>query len=165
MKTKEELIPILKKVTIFSGLKNSDIEFLCSQCSIVDKKDNDELIEEGTEATEIFILISGKVKIILNKDKDPLELVELCAGSCFGEASVIGIQKHSASAIAHGDCEIFILSRKVLMEIYADNKDLFSLLILNIARELARRLSRTDQTLLHYKDFYTHHQEEEKNRI
>lgn len=159
MRNKDELLQILKKVTIFSGLKDSDLKSLCSTCSIILKKNNDILIEEDTQATEIFILISGKVKIILNLKKDPLELVELSPGSCFGEASVIGIQKHSASAIANGDCELFVLTRKMLMEIYANNKELFSLLILNIARELARRLFRTDQTLLHYKDFYSHRNE------
>jgi hypothetical protein len=38
----------------------------------------------------------------------------------------------------------------MLMSVYEKDKDVFSMLILNIARELARRLYKTDQVLLHY---------------
>jgi CRP-like cAMP-binding protein len=63
---------------------------------------------------------------------------------------VIGIQNHSASAVAKEDTELSVLTRTMLMDIYDRDKNTFSMLILNIARELARRLHHTDQVLLHY---------------
>ena len=63
---------------------------------------------------------------------------------------MIGVQDHSASAYCVTDTLLLELSRKTLMGVANYDKDLFSLLILNLARELARRLHNTDQILLHY---------------
>ena len=71
-------------------------------------------------------------------------------GHCFGEASVIGIQRHQGTVIATIDTELIVLSREALMSIYDSDKELFSILILNIAREVCRRLYASDDVLLHY---------------
>ena len=83
-------------------------------------------------------------------EDEPIELMQCGPGSCIGEASVIGIQMHSASAVIVEDAVLMVLRRQILMQLFEDNKALFSLLILNIARELARRLHHTDEVLLHY---------------
>jgi CRP/FNR family transcriptional regulator, cyclic AMP receptor protein len=90
------------------------------------------------------------VTIVLSLEDEPIEIMEFGPGSCIGEASVIGIQAHSASAVVIEDATLMVLSRQVLMNLFEEDKALFSLLILNIARELARRLSHTDEVLLHY---------------
>ena len=150
MSDNKKLLSLLKKVTIFSGIDNKSLKQIYSKCDIVKKRKGDVIIEEGTDATEIFILLKGSVKIALDIEKDPIEIVDLGPGSCIGEASVIGIQKHCASVILIEDSELLVLSRELLMDIYSQDKELFSLLILNIARELARRLYQTDQALLKY---------------
>jgi CRP-like cAMP-binding protein len=63
---------------------------------------------------------------------------------------VIGIQDHSASAVVIDQSVLLVLSRQILMTLFETDKGLFSLLILNIAREIARRLHHTDEILLHY---------------
>jgi hypothetical protein len=45
---------------------------------------------------------------------------------------------------------LLVLSRQVLMNIYENDKNFFAILILNIARERARRLHTTDEILYHY---------------
>lgn len=139
---------LLSKITIFAGIEENDVDEIIKECSFIERKKGDILIAEGTEATNIYIVLKGKIKIILNINKEPFELLELDAGNCVGEASVIGIQKHCASAIVEEDAEFLVLSRKALMDIYYKNIQLFSILILNIARELARRLYQTDQALI-----------------
>lgn len=146
----QDLLPILKNVTIFSGFNDDEIGRICESCSILDTKVGEIILEENTPATEIFIILKGKVTIVLNLKDDPLELMEFGQGSCIGEASVIGIQNHSASAVVIEDSLLLVLSRQILMDIFNSDKGLFSLLILNIARELARRLHHTDEILLHY---------------
>jgi CRP/FNR family cyclic AMP-dependent transcriptional regulator len=144
-----ELIPVLKNVTVFAGLNDDDIVKICSNCTILQAKAGEIILEENQPATEIFIIVKGKVKIVLNLKEDPFELIEFGVGDCIGEASVIGIQNHSASAVTIEDATLLVLSRNVLMHIFDTDKGLFSFLILNIARELARRLHHTDEVLLH----------------
>ena len=139
-----------RRFTIFSSFSLDVLHDLLGECPRINKKAGELIVEEGTPASEIFIIISGRVSIILDLATDPFELAEFGPGDCIGEASVIGVQNHSASARVKEDAELFVLSRSILMSIYEKDKDVFSMLILNIARELARRLYKTDQVLLHY---------------
>jgi CRP-like cAMP-binding protein len=150
MNPNEMPLEMLKKVTVFAGIDEDNLRKLCAQCVLKKYKSGDMVIQEGTPASEIYVILKGKCKVVLNAENNPLEIVELFPGHCIGEASIIGVQNHSASAIADGDVELLELSRKVLMGISQYDKDLFSLLILNIARELARRLYHTDRILLQF---------------
>ena len=79
---------------------------------------------------------------------------ELGVGECFGEASLMSMHPHTASAVATEDTEVIVLSRHALNQLRYEDPPLFSLLLINIARELARRLKMTDDILLHY--FHDH---------
>lgn len=148
-----DLVPILQNVTIFAGFNKDDIVKICESCSIIEAQSGDVLLLENTSANEILIILSGFVKIVLNLKADPVELIEFGPGDCVGEASVIGIQNHIASAVVKEDATILVLSRSVLMTLFETDKNLFSLLILNMARELARRLHHTDKMLLKYERY------------
>ena len=148
--TKEDLLDTLRNVTIFSGFCSEELQYICKNCTLLDARIGEVILEEGTPATEILILLKGQVTIVLGLEEEPIELMEFGPGSCIGEASVIGIQMHSASAVVVEDATLMVLRRQVLMQLFEENKALFSLLILNIARELARRLHHTDEVLLHY---------------
>lgn len=147
----DDILPIIKNVTIFSGISDSQIRVIFENCTITEAKVGEIILMEATPATEIFIILNGKVTIVLGlRGDDPIVLTEFGSGNCIGEASVIGIQDHSASAVVTEDATLLVLSRQVLMQIFDTDKSLFSLLILNIAREIARRLHHTDEILLHY---------------
>ena len=62
----------------------------------------------------------------------------------------MAMHKHTATVIAVEDSEVMVLSRRALLQLQREDSKLFSLLMMNIARELARRLELTDDILLHY---------------
>ena len=86
---------------------------------------------------EIYIIISGTISFHL-EDKT---ILEVSTGFSFAEAALIGIQTQVVDALAETDSELLIISKKKLMELFNNEKEVFSILILNIARELARRLA------------------------
>jgi len=45
---------------------------------------------------------------------------------------------------------LIVLSRQALLSIYKQDLELYSILLLNIAREACRRLHHSDEVLLHY---------------
>jgi CRP/FNR family cyclic AMP-dependent transcriptional regulator len=146
----ENVLPILNKITIFAGLSDPQLYKLSRLLSSVSYKANETVFEQGDEPGHIYIVKKGKVKLVVWEDDTPLELIEFQEGHCFGEASVIGIQRHQGTVIATTDTELIVLSRKALMSIYDSDKELFSVFILNIAREVCRRLYASDDILLHY---------------
>ena len=146
----ENVLAILNKISIFAGLSDGQLYSLFKHLRKVTFNANEAVFMQGQQPNHIYIVKKGRVKLIVWEDDIPLELVEFDQGHCFGEASVIGIQPHKGTAIAVEQTELIILSRNALMSIYDTDKELFSILILNIAREVSRRLHATDDILLHY---------------
>ena len=147
----DSIAPIVKEIALFGGLTNEQIGNVGKLLDTVRYYRDDLIFEEGTEPSHIYIIKSGKVKIICEtKEKKPFEIVLLGVGECFGETSVIGILPHSGSALATEETELIVLSRNTLMRLYKTDANLFGIIILNIAREACRRLYRTNQALLQY---------------
>jgi len=150
----ENVLSILSKISLFGGLSEKQLHFLFKKLMKVSYSAGEYIFRHNDEPRYIYIVKSGKVKIEIDSDEGVLKLCIFGVGECFGETSVIGIQRHSANAIAIEDSELVVLSREVLLSIYDEDKELFSELILNIAREACRRLHKADEVLLHY----VHHQ-------
>ncbi len=146
----EEVRAILKKITILAGLTEQQLGRVFELLEKVTYQAGEHVFEQGQEPGHIYIIKSGRVKLVAQQGGTSLELIVFEQGKCFGESSVIGIQPHAATAMAIEPSELIVLSRNTLLSLYKTDLELFSILILNIARETCRRLYATDEVLLHY---------------
>jgi CRP/FNR family cyclic AMP-dependent transcriptional regulator len=146
----EEILPILSKISILAGLSEKQLSTLFRLLEKAHYTKGENIFNEGQQPSHIYIVKSGGVKLIANAKQTPLELIVFEEGQCFGETSVIGIQPHDATAISIKDTELIVLSRNALLSLFKIDLELFSILILNIAREACRRLHKTDEILMHY---------------
>lgn len=146
----EDILPILNKISIFAGLSDKQLYTLFRLLEKAQYKARENIFNEGEEPSHIYIIQSGRVKLVVDAKQTPLELIVFGEGQCFGETSVIGIQPHAATAISVNDTELIVLSRSVLLSLFKNDIELFTILILNIAREACRRLHKTDEILMHY---------------
>ena len=152
----DDVMAILNRISIFAGLSDTQLYAIFQELEEVSYSKGEFIFEQGTEPSHIYIIVKGTVKLIVSEDDTSLELIEFSPGDCLGETSVIGIVPHEAAAMAVGQVDLLVLSRKALLSFLKTNLAIFSLLILNIAREACRRLSQTDQILLHYVMQETH---------
>lgn len=146
----ENILPILNRISILGGLSEKQLYSVFQWLKHARYKADEYVFQQGGAPSYIYIIRSGAVKIVAQRDDTCLELIAFGVGDCFGETSVLGIEPHSASAIAVETTELIILSREALFSIFEHDKELFAILILNIAREACRRLHKSDETLLHY---------------
>lgn len=146
----DSVLAIINKISIFAGLSEVQLDSLFRLLEKAAYRSGETIFEEGDKPSHIYVVRSGKVKLVVNRDDTPLELVAFAQGDCFGEASVIGIQPHGATAVAVEDAELIVLSRNTLLSLYKTDLELYSILILNIAREACRRLHKSDEVLLRY---------------
>jgi CRP-like cAMP-binding protein len=146
----EKIIPILNRITIFGGLTDNQLYSVFKLLEKTSYKMGEFIFKQGDEPTHIYVVMSGRVKIVFEAEGTPLEIIEFGVGQCLGETSVIAIMPHSASALVTQDAELIVLSRAALLSLFESDKELFGRLILNIAREACRRLHNTDEILLHY---------------
>ena len=146
----EYILPIINQIPIFGGLTDKQLYTVFKSLKKVSFCKNEIIFEEGSSPSCIYIIKSGKVRLVKYYRESPHQLVEFEKGHSFGDNELIGIEPHTATAIAVEDTELIILSSITLYKLYETDKELYCMLILNIARELSRRLSQTEDILLHY---------------
>ena len=154
LKDVDSVISILSKISIFGGINDDHRNAIFKRLEIGYYKKNDAIFKAGDDPTHIYIVKKGIVDLCVIGQKVVIHKKELGVGECFGEASLMSMHPHTASAVATEDTEVIVLSRHALNQLRYEDPPLFSLLLINIARELARRLKMTDDILLHY--FHDH---------
>jgi CRP-like cAMP-binding protein len=143
-----KVLPILHKISIFGGLTEPQLVKVLDHMHSVRYRAGETLFVKGDSAHCIYVIHSGRVKIVAGLDCSRVKCTEYQEGDCFGERSAIGILPHMATAVAIADTELLILPMQGLHDIYHQDPALFGILILNIAREACRRLYKSDQLFL-----------------
>jgi len=146
----KKVLPILSQISLLGGLSDAQLETVFSELRTLNIKKDDIIYKQDEQPSYIYIALTGQVKMLSDFKGTTLELFKLDPGQCFGETSLIGIQPHSATAIAMQDCELLILSRDALLSLFENDKELYSMLVLNIARETSRHLRDSREHFIEY---------------
>lgn len=146
----EEFLKLKTRTTILGGLADEQVLTLLNTMEVAQFEDQQVVFHCGDPASAIYIVLRGAVQLDFGDEMHPLSQIEFQPGDCFGETSVIGIQPHSASAVARGDVTLLTLTTNALHALYEEDTKLFAMLLLNIAREASRRLHHTDSLFLAY---------------
>jgi len=104
---------ILKKVPIFRMLGKESIDFIVEKLKFRTVTSNETICKVGDPGDEMFIIISGRVKICIYNDEGQNEQVvaNLSSGDYFGEMALLTGEPRSASVIATEDTEMFVLQK------------------------------------------------------
>jgi CRP/FNR family transcriptional regulator, cyclic AMP receptor protein len=146
----QSVLPILNRISILGGLTDLQLHTVFRHLETISYHAGERIFEQGDQSSHIYVIQSGRVKIVADVDGTPYELMEYGVGQCFGETSMIGILPHSASAVVTENVDLMVLSNESLHALFKEDPRLFGMLILNIAREACRRLHKSGETLLHY---------------
>lgn len=104
-------------------------------------KSGDILFAAGETGTEMFVVRTGSVRIVLgSKDTVEKTLAVLGPGEFIGEMSILTDQPRSATAIVEEDAELLVVGVKVLEEMIVHNTEI----ALRLIRKLASRLDSAD---------------------
>lgn len=139
---------ILERISFLGGLTGEQLEALFALLECATFKEGEMIARRGEEPTHIFIIASGKVNLIIEDGDHTVTKRSFETGDCFGEAAVLSLINNTASFVAAEDSSLIAFSRKSLNRLHRDDPDLFCRLILNLARDLARKLQFTDEILL-----------------
>lgn len=146
----DEIYPMIDKISLLGGLNNEELYELFSVSEYGVFKKNDILFHKDDSPNYIYIVLSGQIKVYMTKDNIDYEFINISIGDCLGEASLMSIEPHTATAVCAKKTKLILISRKTLFTLHKTKPTLFSKLILNIARELARRLHKNNNLLFQY---------------
>jgi CRP-like cAMP-binding protein len=144
---KKERLDILQKMPIFGGIREDILEFILKDAPIVSVSRGEYFFREKARGTSMYVLEKGRVLVTKLWQKHDYVLAELHKGDCFGEMSLIDLGPRTASVVALEDCSAIKLTNVNILKIYQQDLEQFTMIQMNMAREVSRRLRRTDDIL------------------
>jgi len=133
----------LQKYSLFGGLDEEQIGKIFPLMEQETYGPDEFIITEGKPNDKIFFLIEGRVVV---SKKDYL-LTRFGEGEAFGEMEVLDVRPAVASIKSLSSVKVISISNKTLREIYKLDPKIFSLMIMNLARDLSRRLRKMDEAM------------------
>ncbi len=143
----EARIELLQQMPIFGGIRKDILAFLLDQSRMVRVLRNDFFFREGDDAQCLFVLETGRAAILKLWHGEQRLLRNLETGDCFGEMALMDMKSRSASVVATERCSAIELSAACLFELYERDLEQFTLIQMNMGREVSRRLRETDDRL------------------
>lgn len=124
-----------------------------------DYKDGDTIFDENSIGKEMYIILTGKVKVIKEKGNVETTLATLEEGDFFGEMSLFDNNPRSATVKASGDVKLLEINQKnFLKKISRDPSLAFRML-----EKMSQRIRKSDVKILNYiveiKDLIEDHHE------
>ncbi len=106
-----EKIIVLNKVPLFSMLKTEDIHMISTIATEEAYEDGHILFYEGDIGDRLFIVVSGNVLIIKNKNGIETQLATLKENDFLGELSLFDAETRTATARCSGRCTFLVIER------------------------------------------------------
>lgn len=136
--------------SIFGGLSDADLTIVRPLLDERHYPKGTVILRQGEPNNSVYFIVEGDVLIQKHSENGGLierEIATLHAGDSFGEMELIDIQGCAASAICLTDVCAVMLTGHDLYRLSKSHLMLFTMIIMNLARDISRRLRKTDNLL------------------
>jgi CRP/FNR family transcriptional regulator, cyclic AMP receptor protein len=138
----------LKRYSMFGGITPQSFEIVRPFIHIESFSKGDHIVEEGSLNDRVYFICSGSVEVLKHlAGEDPDECRRITVmekGETFGEMELIDVQPCAATVRAREDTKTLTLSNHDLYRVSKTDMKTYTLLIMNLARELSRRIRTMD---------------------
>lgn len=107
-----ERILLLRRAPLLVALSPADLQRVATISTEHDFVDGEIICKQDEAGNEMYVLVSGEVRIVVNHEGQPeKEIARRAAGEVVGEMSIISGDTRSASVVASGDVRTLCLDR------------------------------------------------------
>jgi CRP/FNR family transcriptional regulator, cyclic AMP receptor protein len=147
--TQTEISPHeLRSIGLFGALSDEVLTHLGATLQVLTLPAGEPVFHEGDEAREMFVVLSGEIEVLKrSKSGHDARVAMLGPGDWFGEMSIVDIQPRSATVRTVAPARFLRIAASDLDALYRHDLKSYALVVLNLARELSRRLRVTDGIL------------------
>jgi CRP-like cAMP-binding protein len=136
----------LEVTPVLTGLKLEALELLAKEGIYHEFFAEEVVVREGDPGHSLYILVEGDVEVIKNlESENAVSLAVLRAHTFFGEMCVIDPVPRAATVYAITPVKAIEIKAGTLHHLATRMPDQFAVIILNIARDMARRLRMLDE--------------------
>jgi CRP/FNR family cyclic AMP-dependent transcriptional regulator len=138
----------LRQVGLFGAVSDEVLQFLSSKLVVMHPAAGDAVFHEGDPARDMFVVMSGEMEV-LKKSQHGVEarVALLGPGDWFGEMSILDVQPRSATVRVLAPSRLLRIAASDLDALYRHDVKAYAIIVLNVARELSRRLRVADGLL------------------
>jgi CRP-like cAMP-binding protein len=131
---------------LLAGMTMPALELLAAEGVVISFPVGAFIVREGQPGHSFFILVEGDVDVVkTNGLGHVIPLARLKTGDFFGEMSVVDPVTRTASVRTLMDVKAIEIRAATLYRLFQKMPDQYSVLILNLARDMARRLRSLDE--------------------
>ncbi len=134
---------VLAQMRLFRPLNDRELLRVLEVTEVVPYGDGEYVMREGETGDELFIVLSGQVKIM----RGDSVLTTLQAGAHVGEMALVRNQPRSASVVSDGESELLVIRRPDFFELLRNEQGLAVKLLWQFLGVLGDRLAETNREL------------------
>jgi CRP/FNR family transcriptional regulator, cyclic AMP receptor protein len=137
---------MLQNVPIFAGLDDAALNLLWDRVTEGQAATGTSIVREGEPGNRFYLIGSGMVRVCKSLGKpEETELARLGPNDFFGEMCILETLPRCASVQALMDTTVYSLTSLCFFHLYETMPRQYCILVLNMARDLSRRLRRLDE--------------------
>ncbi len=138
----------LRAIGLFGALSDDVLRYFSAALTVQVIETGTTLFHEGEDGREMFVVLQGELEILKRSHRGTDARVALLGpGDWVGDMSIVDIQPRSATVRALAPTRLLRVTAADLDNVYRNDLKAYSIVILNLARELSRRLRVTDGIL------------------
>ncbi len=138
----------LRASPLFANLNEDEMEMIAELCKERTYKPGEVVFREGEIGDSLYIVDAGEVDILRDSPNgEKKAIATIRGGDFFGEMSLIDKEYRSATVAAKNEASILNLTNDDLHAFAKVYKNGFTLIVINIARVLSKRLRETSNRL------------------
>jgi len=140
----------LQTLPVMVGLDDAAIRYLSGLAREEHFPAGTLIVGEGEPGNRMFFLSEGHVAVVKDYGSaQPVTLARLGPGEYFGEMSLVECVARSASVVADDAVFACTLKGTDFHRLYQHRPEQYGIVMLNLARDLSRRLRRIDERFAH----------------
>ncbi len=144
----EQYFKLLRNMPVFGGLNDATLALILSQSVTCRMTSGEYFFREGDWAESLFVIEQGSVIVERTLQQTTVVFGKLSRGDCIGEMALIDLRPRSASVRAEVNCQAIEIPLRSLHELYKQELEQYAIIMMNMGREVSRRLRKADDRLL-----------------
>jgi CRP/FNR family cyclic AMP-dependent transcriptional regulator len=138
----------LRNIGLFGALPDEVLAHLAATLTVLTPSAGEVIFREGDEARDMYVLIRGEMEVVKRSKRGIDARVALLGpGDWFGEMSIVDVQPRSATVRTLAPSRLIRITAADLDALYRYDLKSYALIVLNLARELSRRMRVADGIL------------------
>ncbi len=142
MSIKEE-VEILRNIPLFAKLEPAKLKLLAFTSERLTFEPGQALFQQGDPGDAAYIVIDGAADVLLNTTKGPVKVASLGRNAIIGEIAILCDVPRTATVTAKDKTVTLKINKETFFRLVTE----FPQMAVEIMRELARRLEKTNEQL------------------